>query len=265
LVKICFNNIPNDFGVSVYDQMQSPKFDSLEEFLSEFFKFIRANYYQPFLKSKPLNMAFPTFSSSSSSSSSSSTGVSGKDVDKRSSMRVLTLVEEDDKDEKAERQEIPKKTGKTEVKGLENDLALPAPFSDEELKVLQSLSQRRDLMDKRERDLEQREKLLQAAEKKVDEKVTELNSLKKKIEELLQGQQDMQDERVAQLVKIYESMKPKDAANIFNDMKFNILLGIIDKMSERKVAPILAAMTPERAREVSARLAEQKSLPKKAE
>jgi flagellar motility protein MotE (MotC chaperone) len=171
----------------------------------------------------------------------------------------------DDKDEKAERQEIPKKTGKTEVKGLENDLALPAPFSDEELKVLQSLSQRRDLMDKRERDLEQREKLLQAAEKKVDEKVTELNSLKKKIEELLQGQQDMQDERVAQLVKIYESMKPKDAANIFNDMKFNILLGIIDKMSERKVAPILAAMTPERAREVSARLAEQKSLPKKAE
>jgi hypothetical protein len=40
LLKICINNIPNDFGVSVYDQMQSPKFDSLGDFLDAFFEFI---------------------------------------------------------------------------------------------------------------------------------------------------------------------------------------------------------------------------------
>jgi flagellar motility protein MotE (MotC chaperone) len=74
----------------------------------------------------------------------------------------------------------------------------------------------------------------------------------------------MQDERIKQLVKIYEGMKPKDAANIFNDMQFDVLLPIIDAMSERKVAPIMAAMTPAKAREVSARLAAQKALPPKA-
>lgn len=173
----------------------------------------------------------------------------------------------DDKDKK-EREEIPPKAEKdpqeTEVKGVESDPFAAAPYSDEELKVLQSLSDRREQLDKRARDLDQREKLLQAAEKKVDEKVLEMNNLRKEIDQLLNTQQQMQDERIKQLVKIYEGMKPKDAANIFNDMQFEVLLPIIDMMSERKVAPIMAAMTPAKAREVSGRLAAQKALPPKA-
>lgn len=166
-----------------------------------------------------------------------------------------------------ERGEIPapKKKDKkeTEVKGLEPD-PFASPYSDEEVKVLQSLSKRREQLDTRAQDLDQREKLLQAAEKKVDEKVAELNKLKSEIENLLDKQTKMQDERIKQLVKIYENMKPKDAANIFNEMDFPVLLGIIDKMSERKVAPVLAAMNPDRARQISAQLAEQRALPPKA-
>jgi flagellar motility protein MotE (MotC chaperone) len=165
------------------------------------------------------------------------------------------------------RQEIPAKSDKpaseTTAKGVEQD-PFESEYNDEEVKVLQSLSKRRDSLDQRERDIEQREKLLQAAEKKVDEKVTEMNKLKGQIENLLADQQKMQDERITQLVKIYENMKPKDAANIFNEMDFDVLLGIIDKMSTRKVAPVLAAMDPARAREISARIAEQKALPKAA-
>ena len=170
-------------------------------------------------------------------------------------------------DEKPEREEIPAKTGvaaKTEIKGVEADPFIQE-YSDEEIKVLQSLSKRREQIDQRERDLDQREKLLQAAEKKVDEKVVELDKLKKNIEELLDNQTKLQDQSVAKLVKMYENMKPKDAAKIFNEMDFDVLLGIINKMSERKVAPVLAAMDPVRAREVSARIAEQKALPKKQE
>jgi flagellar motility protein MotE (MotC chaperone) len=173
-----------------------------------------------------------------------------------------------DKAEVEPRGEIPAKSEEAptevEVKGLEKD-PFNTGYSDEEIKILQSLSKRRDQLEQRERDIDQREKLLQAAEKKVDEKVIEMENLRKKIEDLLKGQQDMQESRIAQLVKIYENMKPKDAANIFNEMEFDVLLGIIDKMSERKVAPILAAMEPARAREVSAKLADQKALPKKSE
>jgi flagellar motility protein MotE (MotC chaperone) len=138
-------------------------------------------------------------------------------------------------------------------------------YSEEEIKVLQSLSKRREQLEQRERDIEQRDKLLKAAEKKVDEKVAELATLRKEIETLLQKQQAEEARRTAQLVKIYQNMKPKDAANIFNEMDFDVLIKIVDQMAERRVAPILAAMDPARARDVSRRIAEQKSLPKPGE
>lgn len=134
-------------------------------------------------------------------------------------------------------------------------------FSDEELNVLQSLSKRRVQIDQRERDLDQREKLLQVAEKKVEQKVAELSTLKKQLEELLGKQQQAEVANIKQLVKIYENMKPKDAANIFNDMQGDVLLKIISTMSERKSALVLAEMDPLRARDISARIAAMKALP----
>lgn len=172
-------------------------------------------------------------------------------------------------DDKApSREEIPAKdpnAKEVEVKGLDEE---KDPFNDtyssEEVQLLQSLSKRREVLEKREHDLDQREKLLQAAEKKVDQKVSEMNKLRTEIETLLKKQGTMQDARLAQLVKIYENMKPKDAANIFNEMPTDVLLGIFDTMSERKIAPILAAMDTARAREISAMIAKQRALPKKA-
>ena len=67
---------------------------------------------------------------------------------------------------------------------------------------------------------------------------------------------EKQDTEIRGLVKIYEAMKPLDAAAIFNEMEMPILLEVIDKMSERKVAPILAGMSPKRARDVTQELAE---------
>jgi flagellar motility protein MotE (MotC chaperone) len=136
-------------------------------------------------------------------------------------------------------------------------------FSDEELNVLQSLTKRREQLEQRERDIEQRDKLLQAAEKKVEQKIVELNSLKAEMEKLLDTQGQAENQSIKQLVKIYETMKPKDAAVIFNDMDIEILLKIISTMSERRSAPIIAAMDPVKARDISSRIAEQRALPAK--
>lgn len=152
----------------------------------------------------------------------------------------------------------------TTVGGLDAVDPFAPTYSQEEVRLLQSLSKRREQLELRERDLEQREKLLQAAEKKVEEKLAELEALKQNLEGLLGKQQEIESERLGQLVKIYENMKPKDAATIFNEMNFDVLLSIIDRMAERRVAPILAAMDPVRAREVSARLADYRSLPRSA-
>ncbi len=143
----------------------------------------------------------------------------------------------------------------------EADPYLPK-YSDAELEVLESLSKRRDELDSRARELDQQALLLKATENRVDEKMAEMNALKVELEDLLQRQQDEQADRLAKLVKIYENMKPKDAAGIFNELELDVLLGILDRMSERKSAPIIAAMEPAKARIVSLKLAEQKALPK---
>lgn len=136
-------------------------------------------------------------------------------------------------------------------------------FSETEIDVLQSLSKRREDLEKRERSLMEREALLQAAGVEVDRKVTELNKLKTEIETLLGQQESMADERINSLVKIYEAMKPKEAAIIFNTLDLDVLLSVVGRMNERKVSPILASMDPEKARIVTIRLAEQRQLPQK--
>jgi flagellar motility protein MotE (MotC chaperone) len=138
-------------------------------------------------------------------------------------------------------------------------------FSASEVEILQSLAARRAELDKREQQIGQREALLKAAGGEVDRKIAELNKLRGELEDLLNKQKTAEDERINSLVKIYENMKPKDAANIFNTLDMDVLLPVIAKISERKSSPILAAMDPEKAREVTIKLAEQRRLPKMPE
>lgn len=133
-------------------------------------------------------------------------------------------------------------------------------FTQIELDLLQSLSERREALDTREKEVELKEKLLQATEIRINDKISEIKSLQKKVEELLAKYEGHEDEQIASLVKIYENMKPKDAAQIFNEMDMDILLEVIAKMSERKVAPILAGMSPTKATQVTAELAEMRKL-----
>jgi flagellar motility protein MotE (MotC chaperone) len=134
-------------------------------------------------------------------------------------------------------------------------------FSAAEIEVLQSLAKRRDEIDAREKKLDAREALLTAAEQEVDKKVAELNQLRTELEGLLGKQKDMEAESIASLVKIYENMKPKDAAAIFNTLDMDVLLNVISHMSERKSSPVIAAMNTDKARMVTIRLAEMRKLP----
>ena len=168
------------------------------------------------------------------------------------------MILEESKDEGGEEAVMMKK------EGGEADPSDPfAPqFSDAELEVLQSLSQRRQELKARERELEEKDKLLEVAQKRLDEKFVELEGLRTQIENLIGKQQEVEEERFKKLVKIYETMKPDDAARIFNELQFDVLLSVVDRMSERKTAPIMARMDPIRARYLSTKLAEQKALPK---
>ncbi len=134
-------------------------------------------------------------------------------------------------------------------------------FSSVRHELYDNLAQRRTLLDKRENDLVTREALLKAGEKELDRKFQELSNLRGEIEKLLTTQSEEEKTRIQSLVKIYEGMKPKDAARIFDTLDLDILVNVMSNMSERKLSPILAQMNPERARTITIMLAEQKQLP----
>jgi flagellar motility protein MotE (MotC chaperone) len=134
-------------------------------------------------------------------------------------------------------------------------------MTDEELVLLQSLSQRREDLEQRAREIDEREVLLKAAEQRIDQKIGELEQLQQSIEGLLVQHDEQTEEQFQSLVKIYESMKPKDAARIFEELDMEVLLEVIERMKERKTAPILAQMNPQRAKTVTLELAQRRDLP----
>ena len=140
-------------------------------------------------------------------------------------------------------------------------LSDPNRFSEREVQLLQELAERRNVLDARERQLEEREALLKAAEQRLVEKQTELNATKGELKALLKEQDAQEKAKVKQLVAIYENMKPQDAANIFNDLEMPVLLQVIENMKERKVAPVIASMSTDKARELTKELADQRKLP----
>lgn len=137
----------------------------------------------------------------------------------------------------------------------------PAAMSPTEMDVLQKLSQRRGQLDLREKDIERRESLLKAAEDQIERKIAEMKSLRGTIESLLRQYNDQEDSKMRSLVKIYENMKPKEAAKIFEQLDMEILLEVVERMKEQKVAPILAEMDPGKARTLTSELAQRRQMP----
>ncbi len=123
-----------------------------------------------------------------------------------------------------------------------------------------------DLKDRRkriiaaERELARKEALLQAAEKELDRKYRELSNLRDEIKSLLEQHSEEEEKRIMRLVKIYEGMKADDAAKIFNTLNIDVLLDVFSRMSERKMSPILAEMTTEKARALTTLLATENKI-----
>jgi flagellar motility protein MotE (MotC chaperone) len=68
-------------------------------------------------------------------------------------------------------------------------------------------------------------------------------------------------ENMQSLVKMYESMKPKDAARIFEQLQMDVLLEVATNMKERQMAAIMAEMSPDAAKALTMEMATTKPIP----
>lgn len=134
-------------------------------------------------------------------------------------------------------------------------------YSETNVELYRDLAERRRDLERKEKELAVKEALLNAAEKELNQKVRELSAIRDEMKILIDRQSQESDERISTLVRVYETMKPQDAARIFNTLDLDVLVQVMSRMSDRKLSPIMAAMEPERARTVTLMLAQNSSMP----
>lgn len=135
-------------------------------------------------------------------------------------------------------------------------------LTSQDLQVLQQLAARRAELDKRAAQLDQREALITVTEKRVEDKLQQLQQSRTQLEALLSKADGQQDAQIKSLVKIYESMKPQQAATILQQLDMPVLLRVMQEMKEAKAALVLAAMDPQKAKAVTTELMQKRELPK---
>lgn len=114
--------------------------------------------------------------------------------------------------------------------------------------INERLAERRAELEQREKELDMRSTLIDAAEKRIEERSAELKALEERINKLVDENKTAEQQQFVSLVAMYENMKPKDAATIFNQLDMPVLLGVAKAMNPRKMAPILAKMDPLKAK-----------------
>lgn len=134
-------------------------------------------------------------------------------------------------------------------------------FTPKELELLTRLDERRARLDERSKDLDLREALLDDAEKRIEARLEQLEELKASIETMVRRHNEEEDEKLASLVKIYETMRPKAAAEIFDQLDMDVLVEVVSRMSENKSSDVIGRMEPDRAESLTAELARRRRLP----
>jgi flagellar motility protein MotE (MotC chaperone) len=144
---------------------------------------------------------------------------------------------------------------KLEVAGAAIPLEPGRIASPGERAVLERLQSRRQELDTRNRELEMRENLLKAAEKRLEAKVAELKGAESRVNIAMGTRDKVGAERFKSIVSMYENMKPKDAARIFDRLDMRILIDVSTEMNPRKMSEIMAQMSPDAAERLTVELA----------
>jgi flagellar motility protein MotE (MotC chaperone) len=131
----------------------------------------------------------------------------------------------------------------------------PQSVSPSERAILERLQARRQELEQRAREIEIRESLLKSAEKRIEGRVEEVKATEAKISTAT-GQKAEQDAaRFKSIITMYEGMKPKDAAKVFDRLEMSVLYDIASQIAPRKMSDILGLMQPEAAERLTVELA----------
>lgn len=132
--------------------------------------------------------------------------------------------------------------------------AAPAPnsnFTQSEIMILQELAERREALDIRSREIDKKAVQLKVAEDEIDKRLKQLQEYEQKLRKLIKEYNDKERAKINSLVKVYSTMKPKDAARIFDTLDTEVTVSLLKEMKPSSSSAILSQMKAEKAKEIT--------------
>src|SRR6476660_5246996 len=182
---------------------------------------------------------------------------------KNSATDITGSVQEKPKEEAAK----PAATAAPEAAKLDVPIAKPEqiqPVSPSERAILERLQSRRQELEARSREIDIRESLLKAAEKRIEARVEELKAVESRISTASGQKSEADAARFKGIVTMYEAMKPKDVAKVFDRLEMPVLIEIASQIAPRKMSDILGQMSAEAAERLTVELARRAGADKSA-
>jgi len=158
------------------------------------------------------------------------------------------VKKEEEKKPEPELPAVPPRAPETPV-GV--NVGVPGDASPAQKALLERLQQRRQELDKKARDLELRENLIKEAEQRLEQRLNELKAL----ENPTAAENPNDNPKIKNLVTMYEAMKPKEAARIFEKLDPAVLVGIARAMKPVKLSEVMAVMSPDVSQRLTVELA----------
>lgn len=163
---------------------------------------------------------------------------------------------------KEEKKEEKPEVAAPEARSPDQTVVFPDPKGQipaSERAVLESLQSRRQEIEARAREIDIRESLIKSAEKRVEGRLEEVKATEARISTAGQQKNEVEAARFKGIITMYEGMKPKDAAKVFDRLELPVLFEIASQIAPRKMADIMGQMQPEAAERLTVELARRAS------
>lgn len=128
---------------------------------------------------------------------------------------------------------------------------VPNNFTQSEILILQELAERREALDMRSSEIDRKAVQLKVAEQEIDKRLKQMQEYEQKLKNLIQEYNEKERQKIASLVKVYASMKPKEAARIFETLDLDVTVALMKEMKPSASSAILAQISPAKAKDIT--------------
>ncbi len=151
----------------------------------------------------------------------------------------------------SETQQLSQILDRSDITSATNNNQAGSTFTQSEIAILQELAERREALDLRNKEIDKKVIQLKVTEEEINKKLAQLQAYEKKLRSLMQEYSAKEKERLDSLVKLYASMKPRDAARILNTLDIEVSTALVREMKPSASSAILSQMEASKAKAIT--------------